>query len=680
MNRADKNVRLGLALLFLLVTPAMADSNDGRAEVDMVKRGEYLALLGDCAACHTAHGGEPMAGGLDMATPFGIIYSTNITPDRETGIGAYSFEQFDRAVRKGKAVNGDNLYPVMPYLSFSRINQQDMRALYAYFMHGVAPARQPPRKNEMQWPFSMRFGLSLWNMVFADDQEFRPDPGKSERWNRGAYLVQGLGHCGACHTPRGVAFQEKAADQTGSSGMHFLDGSTIDSWHAPSLRHLWPESEIAQFLKTGRNSHAAAFGSMTEVVHFSTQRFAEDDLASIAEYLRSLSAPVSMSADNQGAAKKIATQSQDFYKSRGGLGYVQFCSACHQLDGRGVEEFFPPLAGNESVLTKDPTSVLHVVLTGWRSAKTQRYPRAFGMPSYSTLSDQEIAEIVTFVRKSWGNFGEPVSAEQVGEMRRDIKLRPSDPAPFATPRFSAMLDSPNADQLIRGMRILTETKVLLPGNVGASLSCSSCHFNGGTVAKGAPYAGVSALFPVYRPRAGKVIEFKDRVNACFRRSMNGKPLEKNSSDMLALVAYADWLKVDSKPGEPIPGRGVGKIESDIRPDVKNGREVYKGQCAICHGDKGEGLKRADGFQVFPPLSGDATFNIGAGMARTYTAAAFVKNNMPIANNLKFPLGQGGLSDQDAVDVAAYFTHLPRPDFPDKVKDWPKGGKPKDARY
>jgi thiosulfate dehydrogenase len=150
--------------------------------------------------------------------------------------------------------------------------------------------------------------------------------------------------------------------------------------------------------------------------------------------------------------------------------------------------------------------------------------------------------------------------------------------------------------------------------------------------------------------------------------------------MLAVVAYADWMKANSKPGDPIPGRGVGKISYDVVPDVKNGKVIYKNQCAVCHGDGGEGIKRADGSQAFPPLSGNATFNIGAGMARTYTAAGFVKNNMPMANTLKFPLGQGGLNDQEAVDVAAYFTHLPRPDYPEKIKDWPKGGKPKDARY
>jgi thiosulfate dehydrogenase len=248
------------------------------------------------------------------------------------------------------------------------------------------------------------------------------------------------------------------------------------------------------------------------------------------------------------------------------------------------------------------------------------------------------------------------------------------------PRFAAMLTRPNADQLIYGMRLMAETKAMLPDHVGDSLTCNSCHLVGGTVAHASPYVGLSALFPSYAPRAGKIIDFKDRVNGCMRRSMNGKVLEKNSREMLAMVAYMDNMKSDVKPGQPIPGRGIGKISHSVIPDVNNGKQVYKDQCAVCHGDNGEGIKRADGSFVFPPLWGNQSFNIGAGIAKTYTAAAFVKSNMPMSNTMSFPLGQGGLTDQQAVDVAAYFTHMPRPDFPDKVKDWPNGGKPDDSRY
>ncbi len=679
MNVLKPSFYAGVTLA-LLPTAMLAASGGTPSDSEQITRGEYLAHLGDCAACHTATGGRLMAGGQDIDTPFGIIHSTNITPDANTGIGGYSFEQFDRAVRKGVAADGRNLYPAMPYPSFAKIDQADMRALYAYVMHAVAPVNQANRENDLPWPFSMRIGLSLWNMAFLDDQEYKPDPARSAQWNRGAYIIEGFGHCGSCHTPRGLAFQEKAMSARGADGGSFLAGGSVDAWHAPSLRNLWPAPEIAQFLKTGRNSHAAAYGSMTEVVHFSTQHLTDDDLAAMAEFLNSLSSSEAASPGPPGPAPGAQQTAQVLYGTRGGLGYVQFCSACHRLDGRGVVDLFPTLADNPSVQSRDSSSVIHVVLSGWKSAETQRYPRSFGMPNFSSLSDQELAEIVTFVRSSWGNQGAVVGPDQIRNIRDQINLKPAEPGGFATPRFAAMLESHDAERLIYGMRLMTETQALLPNNVGDNLSCTSCHLNGGTVANGSPYVGIAALFPSYQPRAGTTIDFKDRINGCLRRSMNGKPLDKNSPEMLAMVAYVDWMKGDTKPKDAIPGRGVGKMSDAILPDKDHGKLVYQNQCAVCHGEHGEGLKQADGEGVFPPLWGDQSFNIGAGMARTYTAAAFVKSNMPVANTLKFPLGQGGLSDQDAVDVAEYFTHMPRPDFRDKVKDWPNGGKPKDARY
>ncbi|HEY8708351.1 MAG TPA: c-type cytochrome, partial [Burkholderiaceae bacterium] len=233
---------------------------------------------------------------------------------------------------------------------------------------------------------------------------------------------------------------------------------------------------------------------------------------------------------------------------------------------------------------------------------------------------------------------------------------------------------------VRGMRLHLDTKELLPQNVGNQLNCTSCHLNAGTVADGSPFVGVSAFFPGYAPRAGRVITLADRINGCFLRSMNGKPIPVESADMKAMTAYFDWMKGETRPEDKVAGRGVGKIDPKIKPDVENGKKVYAAQCAVCHGKDGEGLTTADGRLVYPPLWGDQSFNIGAGMARTYTAAAFVKRNMPIGFHEKFPLGQGGLSDQEAVDVAQYFTHQPRPDFAGKVKDWPKDPKPADARY
>lgn len=656
-----------------------SSSSEGRAE--LVRRGEYVARLGDCVACHTAPNGKPLSGGLELKTPYGSLYSTNITPDARTGIGKYSFEQFDRAMRKGIAADGRNLYPAMPYPSYARMTAEDMRALYAYLTQGVAPVNQPNHSAEMSWPYSLRWGLSIWNWAFLDDAPFKPDPAHDAVWNRGAYLVQGPGHCGACHTPRGMAFQEKAMTQEGSSGKYFLAGETVEAWRALSLRNLWTVEDTVMLLKTGRNRFGSVTGSMVDVIHQSTQHFSDEDLKAIAVYLKSLT-PGKNELPMPATPLRVAAGGvpAKLFSTRGGLGYVQFCVDCHRLDGAGVKEIFPPLAQNPTIVSADPSTLVHVTLTGWKTAKTTAYPRVYTMPAFSRLADEEVAEILSFVRESWGGNPAPITAAQVKKLRAQLNPKTTDSSKFETPRLASMLKAPNAEQLIRGMRLHLETKTLLPQHVGNALNCTSCHLNVGTVADGSPFVGVSAFFPSYAPRAGRIITLEDRINGCFRRSMHGKPLAVDSADMKAMVAYFNWMKGEFKPKDKVAGRGVGKMDMAIKPNVENGMKVYTAQCAVCHGKEGEGLKQADGSYVYPPLWGEHSFNIGAGMARTYTAAAFVKRNMPIGFHEKFPLGQGGLSDQEAVDVAEYFSHQPRPDFPDKVKDWPKDKKPLDARY
>jgi thiosulfate dehydrogenase len=669
-------VLMGAAIFVSTIGLAQAATADAQT----IERGRYLAQAGDCVACHTADKGAPMAGGRALETPFGKLYSTNITPDRDTGLGKYSFEQFDRAMRKGVAADGHNLYPAMPYPSYARITAGDMQALYAYLMQGLAPVKLVNKPSDMSWPFNMRWGLSLWNWAFLDSTPFKADAQKDAVWNRGAYLVQGLGHCGACHTPRGIAFQEKAMGDAGAKGRHFLAGETVEHWRALSLRGLWTVDDTALFLKTGQNRFAAASGNMADVILHSTQHLKDEDLRAIATYLKALPPGEGELPAPATPRKVVAGAVPDkLYSSRGGLGYVQFCVDCHRQDGSGVPKVFPPLAGNPAIAAKDPASLMHIVLTGGQTVQTAAHPRVFAMPGFARLKDAELAEILTFVRDSWGRGGAPVSAAQVNKMRAALDPK-TDMSAFETPRLADMLAGANAQQLVRGMRLHLETRDLLPQHVGNALNCTSCHLNAGTVADGSPFVGVSAFFPGYAPRAGKVISLEDRINGCFKRSMNGKPLPPDSADMKAMVAYFDWMKRETKPGDKVPGRGVGKIDPKIQPNPDNGKKVYAEQCAVCHGQDGEGLKQADGRYVYPPLWGDASFNIGAGMARTYTAAAFVKRNMPIGFHGKFPLGQGGLSDQDAVDVAEYFSHQPRPDFPDKVKDWPKDKKPADARY
>lgn len=666
--------RLGLAGALLCAALALHAAEPDRT---LIGQGEYVARLGDCIACHTARGGAVMAGGLELKTPMGTIYSSNITPDHETGIGRYSFEQFDRVMREGVTPQGVNLYPAMPYPSYAKMSESDMRALFAFLMQGVEPVRRANLDADMHFPFNQRWGLSLWNLAFLDTTPFTPDPNRTDVLNRGAYLVQGLGHCGSCHTPRGIAFQEKAMSEAGRRGKHYLAGETVEHWRALSLRNLWTVDDTVQLLKTGQNRFATVAGNMAEVIHHSTQHFTEEDLVAIASYLKAL--PPGKDDLPMPSVAPLPVP-DDLFSSRGGLGYLQFCSDCHRSDGSGVPGLFPRLAGNPGIASTNPTSLLHITLTGWQTAQTAAHPRVYTMPGFARLADQEIAEILSFVRGRWGNQGSAISAAQVKTLRAQLNPDSSDASAFETPRLANVLAATNAAQVLRGMRLHVQTRELLPDHVGNALNCTSCHLNAGTVAGGSPFVGVSAFFPSYAPRAGKVVTLEERINGCFRRSMNGSPLPPQSEDMQAMVAYFDWMKMNTQPEDNVPGRGVGKIDPTITPDLNNGKQVYARQCAVCHGDNGQGLVRADGEMIYPPLWGEQSFNIGAGMARTYTAAAFVKRNMPIGLHEKFPLGQGGLSDQDAVDVAAYFSSQPRPDFPDKVKDWPKGGKPVDARY
>ena len=641
----------------------------------LIARGEYVARLGDCVACHTSSGDKPMAGGLKLETPMGVIYSTNITPDAKTGIGGWTFGEFDRAMRKGVAKDGHNLYPAMPYPSYAKMTAEDMRALYAYLTKGLEPIEKANLASQMTFPFNLRFGLSYWNFAFLDLTPFKPDPNKDEVFNRGAYLVQTLGHCGACHTPRGIGFQEVAMGHEGPNGKRFLSGEQVEHWNAVDLRDLWTVPDTVELLKTGRNRFATVSGGMTEVISHSTQHFRDEDLVAMASYLKAL--PTDRQKQELGTP--VARAPDTTYTSRGGLGYLQFCSDCHRPDGAGVPGVFPPMAGNPTVAAKNAATLTHITLTGWQSAATSAHPRVWTMPGFAKLEDKEIAEVLSFVRENWGQGAGPVMEAQVADARK--ALDPSvDTSRFVTPRIADLLKAPNAQQLIYGMRLNQETRELLPKHVGNDLNCSSCHLNAGTVADGSPYIGVSAFFPSYAPRAGKEITMEDRINGCFRRSMAGFPLKNDSEEMKAMVAYFDWMKGETRPEDKVEGRGVGKVDANLKPNPENGKVIYAALCSVCHGASGEGVKDATGKVIYPALWGDRSFNIGAGMARTYTAAAFVKRNMPIGMHGKFPLGQGGLTDQEAIDVAEYFSHMPRKDFPDKVNDWPKGGKPKDARY
>lgn len=400
------------------------------ADQALIEQGKYIARASDCVACHTAKGGKEFAGGLAMQTPVGTIYSTNITPDKETGVGTYDFADFERAVRHGIRKDGSPLYPAMPYVSYAILTNEDVQALYAFFISAVKPVAQHNQASTIPWPASMRWPLAWWQMLFGGHRSFTPPEGASPEVVRGAYLVEGAEHCGACHTPRGSAFQEKALKD--EPGGVFLSGSELEGWFANDLRHVasWSKEEIVDFLKTGRNNHTAAFGSMAEVVQHSTQHLTDADASAIAAYLVSRPAHPS---DVASAPKAKDTTTAKLYESEdhspGALGYVARCAACHRLNGQGTARVFPALAGNSVVMADNPSSLIQVTLAGGAMAKTPADKLRPSMPELAKLDDGTVAEILTFIRTSWGNTGSPVSAKDVAAMRAVIAHKPIDYVP-----------------------------------------------------------------------------------------------------------------------------------------------------------------------------------------------------------------------------------------------------------
>lgn len=374
--------------------------------VHAMSAGEYVAKAGDCTACHTAPGGKELAGGMKFPTPVGDIYATNITPDKQHGIGDYSFDEFDRAMRQGVAKDGHRLYPAMPYTSYAKMSEQDMRALYDYLMHEVPAQNTANRESDISWPLSMRWPLAVWNQLFHEDKPYQPDNGQSAQWNRGAYLVQGLGHCGSCHTPRGWAMQEKGLD---SKTPEFLTGAELDGWYAPGLRGL-KQNEVVALLKSGRSQHAAVAGPMSDVVAHSTQYLSDDDLNGIAIYLHGLM--------DETAKPTATTAVPEAIMASGRHTYAMYCSTCHGNKGEGSDNVIPALAGNLSVTAENPLTALRVVMEGAHTPITQQ-ATAITMPGYDwILNDQETADLMSYLRGSWGNQAAPVTAVQVQEARK----------------------------------------------------------------------------------------------------------------------------------------------------------------------------------------------------------------------------------------------------------------------
>lgn len=402
--------RVGLAALLLLGATSLA-----RADLDSyvaVEQGRYLAVAGDCAACHASPKG-PFAGGRAIETPFGNINAANLTPDRDTGLGRWSAEDFWHALHDGHSVTDGHLYPAFPYNYYTRVTRTDSDALFA-FLRSVEPVRNPVDRNTLPWPFSMRASMLGWNALEFTPGVFQPDPKRSAEFNRGAYLVEGLGHCGACHTPMNAIGGPKQGQ--------YLEGNSIQNWIAPNLTNdaqaglgTWSVDDIVQYLQTGRNLHAAAAGPMGEVVEISTSKMTTPDLRAIATYLKERGAA--------GPAVPAPLAATDAHMDAGAAIYIDNCSACHARDGKGVADLFPALAGAPSVRQNDPTTTIRVIITGAQVVSTAAAPTSPAMPSFGWhLSDGQIADLVTYLRNTWGNAAPAVAASQVSSVRSAVAV------------------------------------------------------------------------------------------------------------------------------------------------------------------------------------------------------------------------------------------------------------------
>lgn len=394
---------------------------------ELIKKGQYVSITADCIACHTAPGGNSYAGGLAMETPLGAIYSTNITPDQETGIGRYQYADFKAAVQHGVRIDKAALYPAMPYPSYAIIDEEDMQALYAYFMSGVEPIYQENASPTLPKIFQIRWAVAWWQWLFSPtDRAFIALAGDDkEQLNRGKYLVEGAGHCGACHTPRGIAYQELALSLEQSD--KYLSGAVIDGWRAKSLRGgdrgliEWSEAELNDFFKTGRTDKVAAFGAMADVIQHSTQFMTDTDIAAMSAYLKSL-APVKDRPLKRETQKDSTTEAllKGEYINRGAWIYVENCITCHRADGKGIPRIFPALANNSAIYANNAQSVIQITLEGGKMPHTPADTMAFTMPSFRFLSDEDIRDVVNFIRNSWDNVAPDVTTKDIQHIRKFV--------------------------------------------------------------------------------------------------------------------------------------------------------------------------------------------------------------------------------------------------------------------
>lgn len=408
-----------IAVTFALFLTGEPDDVEPAAEValieDQVARGRYLALAGNCAGCHTARGGDAYAGGRAVETPFGNVYASNLTPDVPSGLGAWTADDFWRAMHHGKSRNGKLLYPAFPYPNYTRVTRRDTDALFAY-LRTLAPVNQPDREHTLRFPYNNRVLLAGWRALYFRPGVFKPTSDRQAEWNRGAYLVQGLGHCNACHTGR---------DALGGSNLKAdLAGGMIPmlDWYAPSLTSdaeaglgNWQVVEIVQLLKTGASERGTVFGPMAEVVYTSLQHLTNSDLQAMAVYLKSL--PQARASSDVGGPP-VSPRENESVMALGAKLYESHCVDCHAADGAGRPPAYPPLAGNRSLTMRSAVNPIRMVLNGGFPPGTAGNPRPYGMPPFRpTLNDQEVAAVVSYVRNSWGNHAGLVSPIEVDRFR-----------------------------------------------------------------------------------------------------------------------------------------------------------------------------------------------------------------------------------------------------------------------
>lgn len=378
---------------------------------DSIKRGEYVALTSDCVACHqTKDRKEDLSGGFAVETPFGMLYSSNITPDKETGIGNWTEQQFADAVLNGKGPNGP-LYPAMPYTSYVNMADQDIHDLWNY-LQTVTPVKNKVVENQLAFPFNIRYLMLGWKRLFFDASQLQNDTGKSAQWNRGRYLVEGAAHCSMCHTPRNPFGAEiKSKNYTGAN---------LHNWFAPSLRGSkvhglgdWSEDDIVSYLKTGSNRLTVASGPMAEAINASFQYFHDDDLVAMANYVKSLS--------DHGVTKPKPIDAANSQMVNGKKVFIDNCIACHGINGEGISSMIPAFKDNGTIQGQSSESMTHILLNGSKGAITRFNPTGAAMPAFAwKLTDTQIADVLTYIRNEWGNAAQAVSPREVKEMRKTL--------------------------------------------------------------------------------------------------------------------------------------------------------------------------------------------------------------------------------------------------------------------